>query len=170
MDETHENGPEPAPGIPAEILAVVAGGGERTMEAAVALFGLMGFPHPRPGEAVLRIPASFLGGLAFVHRAHRWEAGGFFEHRALGLPTAADLLGELMRLAAGPSWDGLDRFFRSLIPGFVAVAHRFAAQGHRLLGAEVALGEPDEDALVEALAQLCWANRERRADDDAERL
>ena len=129
---------------------------------------MLGFAWPRPGEATVRVPASFLGGLAFAIRARRWEAGGFFAHRELGLPAAADLLAELMRLAGKPSWDGLDRFVRSLVPGFVAAAHRFAAQGYRLLGAEVALGEPDEDALVEAPARLCWANRERRTDGNAE--
>jgi hypothetical protein len=147
-------------------LTIINRGAEKTEAATVSLFATMGFAEPRPMASTVRIPGSFLGGLALAVRAHRWEAGGSFVHQELGLPAAADLLGELMRLAAEPSWDGLDRFVRSLFPGFIDVAHRFAAQGQHLLGAEVALGEPDDEALVEALARLCWAFREGGTSDE----
>jgi hypothetical protein len=38
---------------------------------------------------------------------------------------------------------------------------RLTWAGQRHLGAEVILDAPDEDALVESLAQLLWAHRDR---------
>lgn len=167
MTKAPENGPAPTPlATPAAILARINRGTEKTEAATVSLFAMMGFAEPRATASTVRVPASFLGGLALAVRAHRWEAGGFFAHRELGLPAAADLLGELIRLAAEGSPDGLDRFVRSLFPGFIDVTHRFASQGHRLLGAEVVLREPDDEAMVEALARLCWAFREGGAGDE----
>jgi hypothetical protein len=150
---------------PNELIAVVARGGERTAESTIELLTMLGFPRPGAGEHY-RLTAAFLAGLGIALRLHAWEMAGLHVHRDAGLPRARELLDEVIKHTVASKADTGDGFVRSLLPKFLEVTKkRLAWGGKPLLGADVVLGNPDEDALLDALARLCWACREGRSSE-----
>jgi hypothetical protein len=115
---------------------------------------------PQQGQS-RSLPAAHLLDLGAAMRIAAWEEAGLDVHRQVGLPVARDaiclvLLSPLRANRvpdkAAPNPSLLTAVLRLLI-------ERFAWSGCRDLGAEVVLDSPDEDSLVEAIAQFLWAHR-----------
>ena len=109
----------------------------------------------------LRLPTYFLVGLGVALRLLTWEQCGLRIHQDAGLPSAHDALCEVFRAVPAPTplvdkEQAARRLRRRVLDVFVA---RLAWNGRALLGADLELGEADEDALVNALADFLWANR-----------
>ena len=145
-----------------DLISIIAEGGERTCPATERLLGLMGFT--RADDEAVQVPVEFLFGLGIALRLYGWEMKGLRVHREAGLPAARELLAELLRRTHASGHGSLREFSAWLRPRFLAAARRFATCGPRVLGAEVVMGDADEEELVEALARLCWACRRSAAD------
>jgi hypothetical protein len=150
------------PELPDALVAAVAEDAARDADR-VGLFlqarGLAGSPQ-RPA----RLPAAFLLELAAALRLLAWEQAGLRAHLdAAGLPPAAQALRDLFLAATGrlpgpPASPAGTLAYRVT----ALFAERFAWDARGELGAEVALGEADEDALLEALADFLWQHRPGR--------
>jgi hypothetical protein len=139
--------------IPADMVAAVAANAARDADC-VGLFlnrlGLGATPErPRP------MPAAFLLHLGAALRLLTWEAQGFFFHRAAGLPEAPQPIRAAFESLAEPDADPTELCVAVLRLS----VERFAWSGPPELGADVALDEAQEDALLEALADFLWARR-----------
>jgi len=139
--------------IPADMVAAVAANAARDADC-VELFlnhlGLGATPErPRP------MPPGFLLHLGAALRLLSWEAQGFFFHRAAGLPEARQAIRAAFESLAEPDADPTE-FCVAVLRLSV---ERFAWSGPPELGADVALDEAQEDALLEALADFLWARR-----------
>jgi hypothetical protein len=141
--------------FPAEMVTAVAV--EATRDAdRVGLFldhlGLEGTP-----EKPLPLPAGFLLHLGAALRLLTWEAQGFFSHRQAGLPEAQQAIRDAFRSLANPDADPTELCVAVLRLS----VDRFAWSGPSDLGADIALDETQEDALLETLADFLWAQRSR---------
>ena len=116
-------------------------------------------------RAPLRLPCYVLVFLAAALRLWVWEQGGLFAHRDAGLPSADEAVRDLSQALLAP--DALadkEMAARRLLRRVLCVfAARLAWGGRALLGADLELGEAEEDALVDALADFLWANRRHGA-------
>jgi hypothetical protein len=90
-----------------------------------------------------------------------WEEAGLHAHRDAGLPSAQEALREVARWVVTPEpLAAKERAANELACRVLAVAvERLAWNGRPLLGADLQLGEADEEVLVEALAGFLWAHR-----------
>jgi hypothetical protein len=146
------------PGVPDALVAAVAEDAGRDADRVgrfLQALGLAGSPR-RPA----RLPAAFLLELAAALRLLAWEQAGLRAHLDAGLPPAAQALRELFLAATGrlpgpPASPAGTLAYRVT----ALFAERFAWDAQGELGAEVALGEADEDALLEALADFLWQHR-----------
>lgn len=139
--------------FPAEMVAAVAADAARDADR-VGLFldnlGFRGTPEkPTP------MPAGFLFHLAAALRLLGWEGQGFFLHREAGLPEARQAIRDAFRALADSDADSTELSVAVLRLS----VERFAWSGLPDLGADVALDEAQEDALLEALADFLWAHR-----------
>ncbi len=139
--------------FPADMIAAVAANAARDADC-VGLFlnrlGLGATPErPRP------MPARFLLHLGAALRLLVWEAQGFFIHRAAGLPEARQAIRDAFQSLAEPDADPTELCVAVLRLS----AERFAWSGPPELGADIALDEAQENALLEALADFLWARR-----------
>src|SRR5205085_993171 len=112
------------------------------------------------------LPADFLLDLGAAMRLLAWEQAGLTLHRESGLPPAAEAATQVfldaVPSAAGRRWPNL-----WLCKAVLRLSvDRFAWAGGRDLRADVLLGFPDEDALVEALAGFLWDHRSPPPSDD----
>ena len=107
----------------------------------------------------IALPDAFLLELGAALRLLEWERRGLTAHTDAGLPPSGQALREAFRhldapgAAPGPLGDTLA--YRVM----VFFAERFAWAGREELDADVAMGEADEDALLDALADFLWDNR-----------
>ena len=106
--------------------------------------------------AQLRLPLSFLLGLGAALRLLAWEQRGLTAHRDAGLPSAQEALQGVFRAVTAPEPpEEKERAATQLACRVLAVfVERLAWGGHALLGADLELGDADEDALVDALAKF----------------
>lgn len=133
-----------------------AGGGRGSAARVAAFLHAVGW---RRGDALPYTPRGLLA-LDAALRLWDWEARGVTAHRAAGLPDAESALNLAIAFLAGRSEDGY--LGRRLGIGILAVfAERLAWGAGQELAAQVELGEIDDEALVEALAQLLWDRREK---------
>jgi hypothetical protein len=137
------------------LITAVAAGGARDAEL-VALFlghlGLKGTP-----EKPLLLPRGFLLRLATGVRLVAWEALGVFFHREIGLPEAREVLRGAFRFVAEP-----DAYSNELDLAVLRLSiERFSWYGGPELGADIALGDVEEDAALEALADFLWSQSRR---------
>jgi hypothetical protein len=117
----------------------------------------------------LRLPSWFLLELGAALRLWIWEHSGIRLHLGAGLPPAGEALRAVFRRLTAAAGDGATGegtpLSRAVMGLFV---EHFAWSGQQDLGAELLLGEADEDDLVGALADLIWAHcttlRHRRRD------
>jgi hypothetical protein len=95
-----------------------------------------------------------------------WESAGLVFHTEGGLPSADAAGKDLERRAKlGPSeFEDVSRLdlWRKVN---VFWTDNFAWDGPHFLGAEVAVDHPDDDLLVEPLANFLWTNRRALAAD-----
>jgi hypothetical protein len=103
------------------------------------------------------MPAGFLLHLAAALRLLSSEAQGFFPHREAGLPEARQAIRDAFLALTDPDADPTELCVAVLRLS----VERFAWSGPPDLGADVALDEAPEDALLEALADFLWAHRPR---------
>jgi len=145
---------------PPELVAAATRDAERDADALISFLGDLGFRRPGPDEPPVRLPAGLLLGLGAAMRLLIWESNGVHVHREAGIPSAYEVLCDVFRRAAEPVQDGPDPVIASLcVRVFNLAVRHFAWEGQPILGADVLLGEADEDALIDSLAQLCWACR-----------
>jgi hypothetical protein len=109
----------------------------------------------------LRLPYFFLLGLGAALRLLVWEQHGVQAHRDAGLPPADEAVRAVFRAVTAPEPpEEKERRARQLgCRVLAAFVERLAWSGQALLGADVELGQADEDALVDALARFLWACR-----------
>lgn len=152
---------------PAEALAAVVRDAERDADGVAALLDEFGFRRAGPGDPPVRLPAQFLLGLGVVMRLATWESKGLFAHREVGIPSVTEVLQDVVRRTARLDDVGPDPAVVMLWLKVLDLSiGRFAWEGQSTLGADVLVGDADEDALLDALARLCWACREGRRDHE----
>ena len=107
-----------------------------------------------------QLPAGFLLELSAVIELGLWERHGLRRHLNTDLPTfrqAAAALGA--RALKGPAeFDGPDAAPLSGRVLQVWVEH-FAWDGPELIGADVVVGDFDDDEVVDVLAEFIWTHR-----------
>jgi len=101
--------------------------------------------------------ARFLLHIAAALRLRSWELQGFCFHREAGLPDGRQAIRDAFRSLRNPDADPTELEIAVMRLSL----QRFAWSGQRELGADIALDEPDEEALLEALADFMWAHRPR---------
>jgi hypothetical protein len=141
--------------FPVEMVAAVAANAERDAECVGQFLNHLGLTATP--EKPLSLPRGFLLHLGSALRLLIWEARGFFFHSEAGLPDARQAICDSFRLLSDPDGDAT--------PFCIAVLRlsieRFGWSGPPELGADVALGEAEEELLLEALADFLWAQHRR---------
>lgn len=153
---------DPTSASPFDPVLVEAVAREAACDAeAVALF-LHQFGFVPTAERPIRLPARFLLHMGAALRLLAWEEGGLRIHRDEGLPAARSaIIDAFARYGPSPGEapSAID-FARQVFALFV---ERFAWHGRRDLEADVLLGDlADEDALVDAVAEVLWRARHAR--------
>ena len=141
------------PHFPAEMLAAVKA--EAARDAALVGIFLDGFGIRGTPDKPVALPRRFLFYLQAALRLWRWEAQGFFFHRAVGLPAAHEAIHAAVGSLTDPNADPTP-LSRSVLALSV---ERFAWNGPCELGADVALDDNLEEAALDALAEYLWTCR-----------
>ncbi|MGD0463885.1 MAG: hypothetical protein ABSB74_15470 [Tepidisphaeraceae bacterium] len=140
--------------LPPELKHAIVRQAESDADAVIRLLDVSGIPRGTP------MPSSFLLGLAAALRVNTWEDQGIFSHCEAGLPDARHLLVDLFRRVFECGVDELKVFGYGLCYWVLELAtSRLAWSGASVIGADIIIGEVDEDMFVETLAQFVWANR-----------
>jgi hypothetical protein len=156
------NLPLPA-GIPDPLFQAAAH--EAALDAdRVALFleGIGFRPAHGDGEVVpVRLPGGLLLGLGAALRLLLWESGGARAHLPVDLPSSEEVIRDLFVAAFDRDQpERLDALAHELTRRVLRVwVDHFAWDGRQAWDADLVLGEADEDALVEALAEFLWQHR-----------
>jgi hypothetical protein len=105
----------------------------------------------------IRLSGEFLLELGAAMRIHEWEIAGFNLHLDVGLPKSEVIINNAFRhlVERGIIPNG-GELPRQVLALFLS---RFAWHAHRHWGAPVALDLIDEDAALDALAELVWSRR-----------
>ena len=150
--------PDIARRYPAEQVRFAADGAAVEAEWVVQFLSAAGVT---PGEA-RGLTTGLLLDLGGVMRLRAWEAAGLDAHRAAGLPSARDALGHVVGIMTTAVADR-SALARAGNLGRAVVDRRMsrvAWAGPAELRADVVLGAPDEDDLIEAVADLLlWTAR-----------
>ncbi len=114
-----------------------------------------GFPSGADG-----LPAGYLLELGATLMLGQWDLQGLRTFLPSELPAFADATRILKHRAASATreFSNVDSAHLSRQIGQIWL-ERFAWEAPNLLQADVVLGDVDADALIEAVAQLVWANR-----------
>jgi hypothetical protein len=146
--------------FPAELVAGVAREAEADARRVCLFLGVAGV-SATPDRPV-HLPAGFLLDLAAALRLLCWEQAGLQPQSLGNLPDARHAIREVFGSATNPPREGESRRTDSLALRVVTayIAH-FAWEARVELGADVILGEADEDAVLEALADFLWEHRHR---------
>ena len=142
--------------LPREYVHSLQSLGERGA-ARVATF-LRAFGLQLSRDRPLQLPAELLIGLDLALRFWAWERSAITAHTDAGLPTANQVLNQVLSLMQGPELhDYVDEL------GLRATAiqrEQLIWQAGGELGADVAInpGE-DEEAFLEAMAGFLWTHR-----------
>jgi hypothetical protein len=149
------------PNVPADLAEFIAAGA--AWEADLVGHALATSLPPEQA----RLPADVLLNLGAALRLLAWEHDGLTLHRDAGLPSADDAIRWVLV-------ESLPRRGRRHLPdAWLCVAvlrlrvEHFAWAGPRELRADVRLDAADEDALIDALAQLLWKHRHADSAGDA---
>lgn len=139
--------------FPAELLDAVRDEAEASADRVAAFLHAAGW---RPGQR-LRCSEEGLLALDAALRLLDWETRGITAHRAAGLPDAASALNAAVEAILGRADANSSR--RTGVALLAVFAERMAWGAGRELAAQVELGEADDEALVEALANLIYDTR-----------
>jgi hypothetical protein len=117
----------------------------------------------QPTDPPLPLPAEFLLDLAAGLRLLLWEQAGLNPQAIAGLPPARQVLRQVLLSISNPwpefpSAEPPGTLARRVLAAFV---DHFAWTARVELDAEVVLSEPDEEAVLEALADFLWQHRPR---------
>lgn len=85
---------------PNDAIRAVTRDAVRDADAVAALLDQLGFRRPGPGDPPVRLPAQFLLGLGVAARLFLWESKGLFAHHATGIPSAEEVLHDVVRRTA----------------------------------------------------------------------
>jgi hypothetical protein len=107
--------------------------------------------HPEPWLA------RFLTHIAAALRLRDWERKGYSFHREAGLPDGRQAIRDAVRSLRDPDVNSRELGIAVMS---LSLKH-FAWSGRRDLGADVALDQPDEEGLLESIADFLWAHRPR---------
>jgi hypothetical protein len=155
--------PPPLDQFPPDLLQAVERDAADDADRVGQFLDALGLRPTGPGaaRAPLRLPTFFLLRLGAALRLREWEQRGLRAHRDAGLPPADEALREVFRAAEAPEPLAAKEQAATQLAGRVLAvfAERMAWDGRPLLGADLELGEADEDALVDALAKFLWAHR-----------
>jgi hypothetical protein len=147
--------------VPSELIEAVARDAARDAER-VALF-LDALSQTPPGrwlaEKPVSLPADFLLALGAALRLWVWEEHKLTAHREAGLPAAREALWDVFRAVADLEAAGRIKGLKARV--LSVSVERFAWNARPELGVDVTLGEAEEDAVLEALADFLWDHRPR---------
>jgi len=139
---------------PAELIAAVMSMAKDDADAVIECLKLMGIPSGT------LLPAGFLLGLAAILRVIVWEDQGILIHLESGLPDARQLLRDLFTPVFRNAIDDLIRFGFGVWYWVLELrTTRMAWGGANMIGADVLVGEVNEEIFVETLAQFLWVHR-----------
>jgi hypothetical protein len=109
-----------------------------------------------------RFSAEFMLDLAAALRLHFWERAGLEPRRIANLPLAQDAMAEVFQSAVNPQRESGIGPPGSLAQRVLAAyIDHFVWEARVELKADVVLGEADEEAMLEALADFLWEHRPR---------
>jgi hypothetical protein len=139
--------------LPADLIAAVEADAARDADHVgtfLAELGLRASP-----DKPITLPVRFLLNLAAALRLCDWEAQGYSYHLQGGLPRATVAINDALSSLVDPGVEptGLADAVLGLC------IERFAWNGRPLLGADIALDELSNPALLDALAEFLWASR-----------
>jgi hypothetical protein len=145
------------PDYPPELIRFVTEEAERDADRAWYFLRLVDLAPP-PGQ-IRRLPAGLLLNLGAAARLLEWEQAGITIHLDAGLPCARDAARRIFLEAVPVDGEarGPEPWLSEAV--FRLTIDRFAWTGRTDLQAEIRLDFPDEDVLVEALAQFLWTHR-----------
>jgi hypothetical protein len=141
------------PNFPPEMVAAVKADAARDADLVggfLSALGIRGTP-----EKPVALPLRFLLYLKAALHLWLWEVQGFFFHRAVGLPAAQEAIAAALGFLEDPDAD--PTLLRQTV--LRLSIERFAWNGLRELGAEVALDDSLDEAALDALAEYLWACR-----------
>jgi hypothetical protein len=147
--------------FPADLVRAVAAEAERDADAVGMFLTALGL-HATPDRPI-PLPAGFLLDLGAALRLLAWHEAGLPPQEVAGLPPARQALTEVFLAWKHPP----TQTEPAVVPGSLAYrvcqafVDHFAWSGRDELDADVTLGEADEDAVLEALADFLWAHRPR---------
>ena len=142
-----------------DLIRAVKGDAERDADLVGAFLAVTGLAPSgrRPQGAPLAVPADCLLGLGAALRLSLWEQLGIRVHLDHGLPPARQALIDVLRTATGQAEAEAFERIRSLASRVMVLSVEHLAWNGRVeLGADVVLGEADQEALLEALADYLW--------------
>ena len=146
--------------FPTELVAVLAADAVLDAECVGQFLQACGLRGSR--DRPIRLPSGVLLELAAVLRVLEWEQNGIRVHLDAGLPSADELVDDLLQRLKRAMSNSSTSPVGTLIYHVVKLSvERMSWHGRRELAAEVALDDADEDALLEALADFLWKNRPR---------
>jgi hypothetical protein len=147
------------PDLPPDLIRAVAQEGARdAVRVAHFLDALAQTPAGQSlGQRPVRLPADFLLGLGAALRLLLWERNGIRVHLDAGLPPARDALRDVFRSVIDPEVAARTATLPSRVSALFV--DRFAWTGRLELEADVTLGEAQEEALLDALAEFLWVHR-----------
>jgi hypothetical protein len=145
-----------------DLIRAVVQDAERDADLVVAFFDVTGLAPSgrRRQDAPLALPGDCLLGLGAALRLSLWEQQGIRVHLDHGLPPARQALIDVLHTATGQAEAEAAERARSLASRVVALSvERLAWNGRVELDVDVVLGEADQEALLEALADFLWTHR-----------
>jgi hypothetical protein len=111
-------------------------------------------------QGAARLPLRYFVELAAALQLHIWEGAGLRDSLPADLPSFEEAAADLQHRARTAPQDFNGAKGLQLAPRvLLAWVNQFAWAAPNFLQTDVVLGQADEDALVEATAQLFWRNR-----------
>ena len=156
--------------FPEELISAVARDAAWDAESLIAFLRAVEDRSEETWVRPVRFPAAFLLGAGAALRLASWESVELHPHRTAGLPCAK----EVFRLVA--DWclqlptEECDQRVRQLCVTVLEISvTQLAWRGPEVLGANIWLEDiDDEDALLDAIAEIAWKNRHKEQSDDAQ--
>lgn len=146
--------------IPADLIGAAVREGERDADRVAYFLDALGLARRQASDPPLRLPAGFVLDLAAGLRLLCWEQSGLLSHLDAGLPPACEALRAAFRGLTEPGIPDTDPTSGALMPRVWALLiERCAWNGRVELDADLVLGDVEEDAFADALADFVWTHR-----------